>query len=465
MGSIGKCCCDCEGCPLIPFEDLPVLTIPDHTAAGAWEKVGCCWKQTFSPNSDAIVFTDGGALQIDGSTTVESRNLKLLKSSRPSSYFPIPVVQSDSGGPYTPYTNGPAAWRTYEPGTPDWVYGPNPYQNGSRPPCPTCVGPVDCLTWTATNFQEGMERWGLRTRKAGIVVYLQKVRVTCGSETEPTCQYVLTSSQKVEYQPVFSYFYRGEYSQDWTGFGCCVAPVDTSVVTPYPDFNNSALYYPVDFVAPDGSSILPFFRVVSSVRLTDLTPQDVGFGYGICADCVEDVGASFCDECAGDDGCFSSTGSGIPGVDCTPKIVNHVVCTGSWAVGCRDYFIHEWDDGVKVCLPMALPYVDDCPLFSYDIYSFSAIACPSTPPRMGTIIFAPPPAFSLGLATFDLSACDPVGTGTCPVVYPVGYQPRLRGVSPTGFVGSMTGLSYSYSCSGALTQEICVATPWTVSLA
>jgi hypothetical protein len=448
-----NCCCNCGTCPKITEAELPDLVISGMTGEG-WVLGGCCWRQQFSYDVEPeLEFTDGGQLQLDSSVTTETNRAFLLKKSRPDEYVAGGIQRVDSGGPYPVLAVGPAAWRT--DGTNYILVA------GTRPACPTCVGPVDCVTETVETTQYEMQRWAIRTRKSGITVYLQNINAICGEDEEPSCKLIMTSATTIQYETIFRFFYRTIIDTAYVDSDCCdgVAPADSTTDSGWPDFDDPDNWSLVDF--PSMPSTL---RITSAKLLSDLDPQSIEFGPDICADCVlEDSGTAFCDECETGSACLSASGTGeVPAGFCDPKYATHVICTEAfWSFSCGDGSTHTWDDAYVECTTFT-PVGVFCDGFTFDLYSFDAsVDCADVGSTSFAINYSNMPSF-LGITDTSLApslpSCYETPTGTCPPVYPVGYEPLVA------MVGTMDALTYVATCSGAQDQTVCLGTNWTVDI-
>lgn len=453
MSSI-SCCCTCgDPCGDILEAALPTLTISGMTG-GAWVKTAnCCWQKTFEYNeTQTVQFSDGGALQTDNWTTVANYSLTTVKRSRGDISVRGQVQQQDSGGPYTPVDVGDPAWR------PDGYSIVPP----TKPDCPTCTTAA-CLTKQVTRFKEYMQRWGVRYKNHSIVVAIQRIKVICGEDSE-ACEYVMSSKQRFQILPIFGEFVKTETTTEWVAFDCCEIPGDALTVdlVDYPDFDDPSVY---NFETASSSTDFNdayFFEVVSIVKLDDLTPQTVTFGPDICTTCE----ATYVDFCLGPctDGCLTSSGSGDVhnhpliveyGLDgtgsmCSSLTSNSVTCSFASSVGfeCEDYYWVLFSDGVTICNRWGATTVD-CGTPTYTHYRFDSFSCPY-------YVAWYDEEYPLGPDPYG-SACNstPPEPSTC-----TGANTNLI----VSNVQTMTGLTYSSSCSGATDQELCIGSNWNVTI-
>jgi hypothetical protein len=453
--SPGQPCCDCvDPCGTILEESLPNISISGMTG-GSWISLAnCCWQKTFTYNELQLEqFSDGGALQTDNWTTVANYSLTTVKRSRGDIAVQGQVRRVDSGGPYDPVDVGDADWR------------PDGYEivPPTKPDCPTCVT-ANCLTRQVTRFKEYMQRWGVKYKNHSIVVAIQRVKVVCDDNPE-ACEYVMSSKQRYQILPIFGEFIKTQTTDEWVAFDCCEIPGDALTVdlVDYPDFDDPSVY---NFETASSSTDFNdayFFDVVSIVKLNDITPQSVTFGPDICTTC-ESTYVAFClGPCT--DGCITTSGSGevhnrplIPeyGLDgtgsmCTSLTSNSVTCSFSFNVGfqCEDYYWVIFDDDLTICTRWGATTVD-CGTPTYTHYRFDSLSCPFYVPWYDQ--YAP-----LGPSPYgEDCSVDPPTPSTC-------LFPNTNLIAAN--VQTMTGLTYSATCSGPLEQEVCLGgSNWTVTI-
>ncbi len=460
-----KQCCRCPQCGgPIAVGDLPDITIPDYTG-GLWKaNAACCWTKEFTPNEYPIPweFIDGGPLQVDGWTVISDYDYTWLMMSRGNLIVPGKIQQVDSGGPYTPVDVGDIDWW---PG--NFAYVVDPY-----PDCPTCETEA-CLSVSESDNNEIMQRWGVYRQLQGITVSLQKILVTCGDETEPTCQYIMSSRKRFKYKTYFKEFYKRHQTATWSRplYSCCELPSDTDELDDYPDFNSITSY---DSAVPPNTDDAVIKDIVSVRLLADLDEQDVSFGWDICDDCIPS-GVAFClGNCS--DNCLTTEGTGIVssgpfGHTALCDYMEPTACTYTqqWNLpDCAWSGQFTWSNGridcVKAdCFDEFEPhYLPDCRTLeqcetTWTLYSFAeGFSC-------GPLTLSP--SQHIGFSFGGLGTGCPSPTYYIPVTM-IGTACVVGDPNPQriGTKGSMTGLSYTPYCSGPIEQNYCFEENWTVTI-
>ena len=454
------CCCGTcdDACSNLNIENLPDLHIEDMVG-GLWVQAeNCCWQKTFRYSAtQPVQFSDGGALQIDGWTTVADYNLTLVKRSRMQLAVRGQVRQVDSGGTYPPVDVGDADWR------PDGFDIPLP----TKPDCPTCVY-TGCLSFKETRSDEYMQRWGLRYQADSIVVTIQRILVVC-EEDPAKCEYVMSSKLRYKIKPIFGVFLKRIRTGEYTATDCCTAPANINYLEDYPDFSVFESYnFGVGLPGTPDFVDTEFFEVVSTVKLLNLTSKTVNFGPDICLSTCSPSSA-FTDFCLGpcQSNCITTEGTGFvytvwfpeygmfePQSMCTSLTPTTVTCTEQYTAGfmCQDLVWILWDDGVTQCFESWMPTPVNCGAISRTKYTFNAI----------------PDSYCSTFGNWLNPFLYPTVVANCIFSLPDPNPCQFSGIFNTQMIANsiqtMTGLTYSASCSGPIERSICLDTPWSVDI-
>jgi hypothetical protein len=447
--SPGNPCCVTEcGCDAILEEDLPTVTITGMTGDG-WESTApCCWRQRFTYDDEQTITFVQKLLQDDSWDIYEENEIDQYYTDKFRESVVGQWLHTDSGGTTVEDCGHP---------------GDTPIVP-TRPPCREILDPTTpCLDYNRTSSQAWQQRWGFRSRPKYIDVSIQYTKATCGEDPE-ACVYMIASQFISECESSFVEFEKHRVISNYSASGCCTAPPNTNVGTNYPSFVEGEFF-------PGAFAPTFFLTTISSVVVSTLGPQTINFGYNICSDCDITNGLTCYGECRNDCATASGTGtvhSGPYGLAlCTSHYAYTDNCSYDYHFPCQDTHKHPYCDTDPVeyyCEQWVDDYAD-WPTFTAAWTQKSltgAMGCSFTTPE-GTYFGTP--NWFLGEAINGNRTYIDNCLAPCLLIYDESGVECTEDILTPWFVanrGQNIVLTYSYSCSGALNESVCLNPTWSV---